>query len=100
MRAAGLVAVFEEAANQAKGEIQVALHPSNVRAQHIQAVEKLQEEVNGVLDVLKTEGNVDLVTNKLDIHEKARFIKAYDVLKAETKLLKKAAKLATKFPSL
>jgi translation initiation factor 2 alpha subunit (eIF-2alpha) len=95
-----LVAVFEEAANQARGDIQVALHPHNVRAQHVQALEKLQGEVNDVLDVLKTPGNLDLVTNKLDIHEQDRFTKAYRLLKAEKKLLKSAAKLATKFPRL
>ena len=76
------LAKFEDVARQATTDIQTALHPENAAAQHAVAVEQLLNKYKTMSDWLKTNNNIDKLTNHLDESMQDRFLRAVDVTDA------------------
>jgi len=81
------LAKFEDVARQATTDIQTALHPENAAAQHAVAVEQLLNKYKTMSDWLKTNNNIDKLTNHLDESMQDRFLRAVDVTDAAERLL-------------
>ncbi|GAC98263.1 flavohemoprotein [Pseudozyma hubeiensis SY62] len=95
------LALFEDVSRQARFEVQNALHPENVSAQHKAAVEMLRARYGQMIGLLKSESNVDKLTGLLDADEVARFLEVHELLVAEENLLEMVGKsYAGAFPRL
>jgi hypothetical protein len=94
----GLLAVLEEAGNTAKWEMQTALHPDNVRAQHKTALSALSAKITNLLNAV--EADTQRLVSQLSEAESERFLLAHELLRAEKQLLNAASRLATSTPDL
>ncbi|KAI3481026.1 hypothetical protein L1887_56800 [Cichorium endivia] len=94
----GLLAVMEEAGSTAKWEMQTALHPENVRAQHKTALSALSAKITNLLNAV--EADTQRLMSQLSEAESERFLLAHELLRAEKQLLNAASRLATSTPHL
>ncbi len=81
----GIAHLFEEVGRQAQEDLQTALHPENVVAQHITPISSLAEKYKNMLRMLDGRGNVERLTNQLGEDERARFEWTYEVVAAENR---------------
>lgn len=96
----GFVAAMEEAGEQARQDLQAALHPVNVRAQHVEPLRSLANKLTTTLNAI--EGDLlNHLASGLSVDEWTRFNYAHLLLKTERDMLILAAdRYATRLPRL
>ncbi|SPC64311.1 uncharacterized protein UHOD_20689 [Ustilago sp. UG-2017b] len=96
----GFVGLFEEATREAKEELQIPLHPENIKAQHNYPLRQLLTKYKQLLGMLKNPAHLERLTGLLGVEDKIRFEEALEVLAAERELLDVAVrKFAQTFPN-
>ncbi|GAC75184.1 hypothetical protein PANT_14c00082 [Moesziomyces antarcticus T-34] len=81
-------------------EMQNALHPVNVRAQHAVPIRALGTKVGSVTSVIQAGSNSNQLTSHLGQADQDRFANAFEVLFSEKQLLSAAERHATSIPRL
>lgn len=95
----GFVSLFEEATMGAKEELQVPLHPKNIKAQHTYPLRQLLTKYTRLLGMLENPAHLERLTGLLGVEDWRRFEEALEVLEAENELLKVAVReYAQTFP--
>ncbi|ETS60027.1 hypothetical protein PaG_06018 [Moesziomyces aphidis] len=94
------VAAMEEAGEQAKQDLQAALHPVNVRAQHVEPLRRLAAKLTITLNAI--EGDLlNHLLSGLSVDEWTRFNHAHMLLSTEREMLTLAAdRYASHLPRL
>ncbi|SPO45742.1 uncharacterized protein PSANT_03428 [Moesziomyces antarcticus] len=94
------VAAMEEAGEQARQDLQAALHPVNVRAQHVEPLRSLANKLTTTLNAI--EGDLlNHLASGLSVDEWTRLNYAHLLLKTERDMLILAAdRYATRLPRL
>lgn len=92
--------MMEEASGHARQEMQNALHPVNVRAQHAVPIRALGTKVGSVTSVIQAGSNSNQLTSHLGQADQDRFANAFEVLFSEKQLLSAAERHATSIPRL
>ncbi|KAI3481028.1 hypothetical protein L1887_56802 [Cichorium endivia] len=84
------LAAMEEAGEQAKQDLQAALHPVNVRAQHVEPLRRLAAKLDTTLNAI--EGDLlNHLLSGLSVDEWTRFNHAHMLLSTEREMLTLAA---------
>lgn len=97
----GFVQLFEEVGQQARQDLQIALHPENVAAQHREPLTNLVNKYRDLFKIIDRPENVDKLTNMLNEQDQERYMATHEILSAEKQLLGVAAKLyGARFPPL
>lgn len=91
---------MEEAGEQAKQDLQAALHPVNVRAQHVEPLRRLAAKLTTTLNAI--EGDLlNHLLSGLSVDEWTRFNNAHMLLSTEREMLTLAAdRYASHLPRL
>lgn len=83
----GFVSLFEEATMEAKEELQIPLHPENIKAQHRYPLGQLLTKYTQLFNMLENPAHLERLTGLLEGEDKIRFEKALEVLGVEKELL-------------
>ena len=87
------VSLLDDVGRQARDDLQIALHPENVAAQHRGMLEQLRYKYTRLLNMLEDPVRVQRLTSQLDEYDRQRFLNTHEVLDAEKELLGVAAKV-------